>query len=277
MSASTLAGGGLDGLQEWMLDALIHPGKVDGDEVERCFTASANLSPAACLGIYQRSYILRLAKCLAEQFPALCHALGDDLFDGFAREYLEVCPSDSYTLYELGRRFPDYLEDARPDRDLPAEQREGWIDFMVDLARYERLHFRLFDAPGNEDGWWPTAATPDERLALQPCFELAVSRYPVAWYYHAIKDDPDAPFPPLRTSHVAVLRRNYLVSTFPITAAQHLFLYHLRASGDVGTALARLADATANPLDDVVRSWRDEVRASWIDAGFFVDREMAGV
>ena len=155
-------------MQRWMLDALILPGRVDRDEVERRFTASANLQPAACLAIYQRGYILRLGKCLAEQFPALCHALGEKLFDQFAREYLRVCPSDSYTLYELGRRFCDYLEDARPDRDLLPEQREGWIDFMVDLARYERLHFRLFDAPGHEGGPWPTPELPDDRLIYSP-------------------------------------------------------------------------------------------------------------
>ena len=32
--------------------------------------------------------------------------------------------------------------------DVDPKEREDWIDFMVDLARYERELFRLFDAPG---------------------------------------------------------------------------------------------------------------------------------
>ena len=269
----TLADAGpLGQMQRWMLDALILPGKVDHDEVERRYVASANLSPAACLAIYQRGYILRLAKCLAEQFPALCHALGEDLFDGFAREYLRVYPSNDYTLYELGRRFSDYLEEARPDAELGPDEREGWIDFMVDLARYERLHFRIFDAPGHEGGPWPTDDIPDDRLVLQPCFDLGVYRYPVAWYYHAFREHPDSPFPPQEQSYVALVRRDFVTSTFPINRVHYLFLEHLQHSGDVVGALAHVAEVIDTPLERVTRSWRDEVRRGWIDNGFFIER-----
>ena len=250
--------------------ALIRPDSVKRNEVEERFTAGANLQAADCLAIYQRGYILRLTKCLAEQFPALCHALGENLFDQFARRYLRVYPSDSYTLYELGRRFPGFLEEDRPDRELPPDEREGWVDFMVDLARYERLHFKLFDAPGHEGNSWPDRTVPDHDLALQPCFELDAHRYPVAWYYHAIKDNPDVDYPPNQISHVALLRKDYQVTTYPISAVHYQFLQQLQACCDIAGALAHVSEVTATPLEEVTRSWQSNVRDGWIDAGFFV-------
>ena len=105
----------LPGLQRWMLDALFAPERADADVVATTLLPGPRLPAAACLAIYQRSYILRLRKCLEEQFPACRHALGAGLFADFADEYLRACPSDSYTLHELGRRFPQWLQDSRPD------------------------------------------------------------------------------------------------------------------------------------------------------------------
>lgn len=258
--------------QNWMLDALIKPSEVKANDIEQRFTSSPNLSAAQCLGIYQRGYILRLTKCLAEQFPALCHALGKPLFDQFALKYLQECPSDSYTLYELGRRFPDFLQQDRPDKDLPPEARESWIDFMIDLASYEQLHFKLFDAPGHEGNPWPERDIKDDKLKVQPCFELASYRYPVAWYYHTIKENPDAAFPPLQTTYVALLRKDYHVTTFPINRVHYQFLKQLRSCGDVSESITFVSKVNQTPVDLVQNSWRNEVRNRWIEAGFFVEK-----
>ena len=48
-------------------------------------------------------------------FDGFCHALGDDLLNDFVAEYVREAPPESYTLYDLGRRFTDYLEANRPD------------------------------------------------------------------------------------------------------------------------------------------------------------------
>ncbi|MBE0620229.1 MAG: putative DNA-binding domain-containing protein [Burkholderiales bacterium] len=262
---------GLPGLQRWMLDALLAPRRTEG--IDARLTASPMLDARARLAIYQRSYILRLVKCLAEQFPALRHALGAPLFDDFAREYLAACPSDAYTLYELGRRFPGWLEESRPDRELPPDEREDWIDFMVDLARYERELFRLFDAPGHEGGVWPTVDVPDARLVLQPCFALAQYRYPVAWYYHEVRHERSPAFPPAHPSYVAIARRDYLTATFPLNPVHFQFLCALHKLGSVDEALQAVALEVERPLAEVRRSWDDAVRGPWIQAGFFVERE----
>jgi hypothetical protein len=263
----------LDALQRWMLDALIAPERVDRDRVDATVLPGPHIDAAACLAIYQRSYLQRLRLCLGEQFPATRHALGRRLFDDFADEYLRACPSDSYTLYALGRRFSDWLQRSRPDRDLPEDEREDWIDFMIDLAHYEHALFRLFDAPGHEGRPWPEADVDDRALVLQPCLTLAEYRYPVAWYYHEVRAGRSPEFPAALPSQVAILRRDHRTATYPVTPLHYRFLQALRDHGHVERALADIAAFTGRPRDAVVRSWTDDVRGAWIEAGFFVERD----
>lgn len=259
-------------LQRWMLEALIAPGQTPAGSADATFLPGPGLSAAGGLGVYQRSYILRLRQVLAEQLPATRHALGAPLFDAFADDYLRACPSDSHTLYELGRRFVGWMEDTRPDRDLPADQREDWIDFMVDLASYEQVLFRLFDAPGHEGRPWPEPGCDDDALILQPCLSLACYRYPVAWYYHEVRAGRQPAFPPARPSPLVILRRGYQTSTYPISALHLRFLELVRELDRVEPALEGIAAWTGRPLPEVRRSWLQEVRGPWLEAGFFVER-----
>lgn len=262
----------LAALQRWMLGALIAPERADRAGIDAAVLPGARIDAAACLAIYQRSYLQRLRLCLGEQFPATRHALGRPLFDDFADEYLRACPSDSYTLYALGRRFPDWLQRSRPDRDLPEDEREDWIDFMVDLARYERALFRLFDAPGHEGRPWPTHDADDAALALQPCLALAAYRYPVAWYYHEVRAGRSPGFPARSPSRVVILRRDFRTTTYPVTPLHFRFLRALRRYRDIGRALAGVAASSGRPQAEVARSWREDARGPWIEAGFFVAR-----
>ena len=261
----------LDALQQWMLSTLTAPRAVDAARIDDVFLPAARIDAAASLAIYQRSYILRLRQCLAEQFPATRHALGAALFADFAAEYLRDCPSNSYTLYDLGLRFPDWIERNRPDRDAAPEAREHWIDFMVDLAHYESALFQLFDAPGHEGGW-PGVDCDDASLVLQPCLRLAIYRYPVAAYYHDVRAGRAAALPPPAPSAVAILRRGLQTSTYPVTPLHHRFLRTLQCGGGIADALADISQWTGRDAAAVARSWRDDVRRPWIDAGFFVVR-----
>lgn len=269
MSASADSPESLRRLQKWFFDALVHPEQTEG--CEDLLLGSAERGARARLAVYQRSYLLRLQKCLAEQFPALCHALGEGLFADFAREYLRDRPSRSHSLYDLGNDFPAWLEAHRPDSDQPPERREAWIDFMVDLATYEHAVFRLYDAPGHEGRPWPGTDVDDARLVLQPCFALVRSRYPVAWYYHEVRRGRSPEPPPRRDEPVAIVRKDHLVSTFPITAPHFDFLTTLARSGDLPAALAQMAQAAGRSLSQVERSWRHHVRGPWIEGGFFVE------
>ena len=261
----------LDALQRWMLSTLTAPRAIDAARIDDVFLPAARIDAAASLAIYQRSYILRLRQCLAEQFPATRHALGAALFNDFADEYLRDCPSNSYTLYDLGLRFSDWIERNRPDRDAAPEAREHWIDFMVDLAHYECALFQLFDAPGHE-GDWPQVDVDDASLALQPCLRLATYRYPVAAYYYEVRAGRAASLPPQAPSTMAILRRGLQTATYPVTPLHFRFLQALQRGDTIAAALADIARWTGRDPAAVARSWADDVRRPWIEAGFFVSR-----
>ena len=117
----------LDRLQRWFQAVIMHPdGVVPGvlgpnarqhmelapGELDRVVTRSRSLTATERVAIYGRAYHARLTECLEAEFGVLRKALGDDLFRMFARAYLSNCPSQSYTLANLGKGFPGYLQDT---------------------------------------------------------------------------------------------------------------------------------------------------------------------
>jgi hypothetical protein len=261
----------LEAVQQWMHDSLVFPGRVDGDQRDALLRASPSLTAAAGLAIYQRGYFLRIASCMREQFPALCHALGEPLFNDFVADYIGNRPPESHTLYDLGRRFPLWLGENRPDRDLPAAERELWIHFMIDLGRFERQVFALFDAPGHEGKPFAEADTPDDRLRLQPCIDLGAYGFNVAAYYHAVRQSQPAPLPPAERSFAALVRTDYVTRTVPLTETQYLFLGAMVEEGGVGNGMAAVAQHLVTSPDRVGESWHSSgERQRWIDWGFFI-------
>lgn len=256
----------LSTLQSWMQGALFRP--ETAQDTDDLITPGAKLSARECLAVYQRSYALRLLACMREQFPALAHALGVDVFNDFAREYLRERPAESWTLFDLGRRFPGYLEETRPDKDTP----EAWVDFVVDLARFERQIFVVFDAPGQEGAPYADPGTPDDNLRLQPCFDLAAYSFPIAKYYHAVKVRSDPPIPAPERTWIALVRKDYVVRTFALTPLQHAFLSALQDGARIDNALSRVAELCGVSADEARVEWQAEgsPRKEWLDAGFFV-------
>lgn len=262
----------LDSLQKWMQHALVFPEQVSSEQSYRIVEASPRLNGAQRLAVYQRSYYARILKCIREQFPALCYALGEELFNDFAMEYFRERPPESYTLYDLGRRFPAFLDETRPDRDESGDNREAWIDFMVDLASFERQLFVMFDAPGHEGKPFAETADPDEKLTLQPCFALGEFRYPVAWYYHEVRRNSAPGFPPQDQSLVALVRKDYITQTLPLTEPHFAFLSALDGGSSIDEALYAVSQQFQMPEETVRRSWNEPggIRTRWIAAGLFV-------
>lgn len=267
-----MSGEALQPLQRWMHEALVFPRRVDGERRDALLRESPRLTAAAGLAIYQRGYFLRIASCMREQFPALCHALGEPLFDDFVADYIRDRPPESHTLYDLGRRFPAWLEENRPDRGRPAAERESWIDFMTDLARFERQVFAMFDALGHEGRPFAGADTPDGRLRLQPCFGLGAWDFPVAAYYHSVKLKEPAPLPPAGRSFAALVRTDYVTRTIPLGEPQYVFLKAMSSGGGVEDGLEAAARHLGTTAESVLGSWHASGdRQRWINWSFFIE------
>ncbi|MBP0021051.1 MAG: hypothetical protein J7647_26295 [Cyanobacteria bacterium SBLK] len=156
-----------------------------------------------------------------------------------------IDPISSLTGYELGRQFPSYLEKTRPDREETLDRRESWIDFMVDLARFEGQLFTLFDAPGWEGNRLPVGIHP---IAPCPCNPVDY-RFPVAGYYHAVQRQENPQFPPVRRSPVVLVRKDYLTQTFPLAVVQYQFLLALDRGEEIGKAMAIAVGEAGQPIE----------------------------
>ncbi|WP_299626948.1 DNA-binding domain-containing protein [uncultured Tateyamaria sp.] len=267
----------LSEVQRWMHSTLLAPGSESQARAADFLTPMAHLDAAQALSIYQRSYALRLAACMREQFPATCHALGAALFNDFVETYVAALPPESYTLHDLGRRFAGFLADQRPDKD--AAEKETWIDFLIDLARFERQVYVAHDCDGVESSGLEMAdlATPDSALAVQPSLTVAEYGFDVSSYFHGVRAASDPPIPSERPSFVAVLRANYQTTTVPLSHAHFTFLQALCAGENVAAALSAVSHALGQSDADVRRGWDagSATRQRWIDAGFFVKQPPA--
>lgn len=273
----------LNDVQAWMQNALIYPGQVTQTQISENLADTGQLSAIAALGIYQRSYYARLLSCMRDQFPALCFSLGEAIFNQFATEYLREHPSNSYTLYELGSRFPNYLNDTRPDRDKDIDQRERWIDFMVELAEFERLAFGLFDAKGDEPRLVTQLDAADHDLLPQRCLAIHQARFPVAHFYCAVRDNGSPTLPPYKHSFVALVRKEFKTQLIPLSYEQYTLLYNFIQTSSLSSALERSAQSLAKvkPMNSnelsayLLNQWAGPTgwKTSWIKQGLFKARE----
>jgi len=286
----------LDQVQRWMQAVITHPGgirsgvvsgaarrslDVDLHTLEAVVTPSATLSGAERLAIYSRSYHARLLQCFQSMFPGLLHALGEELLNAFAIDYLQQHPSQSYTLDQLADAFPQHLAQTRPDADAATGAREGWPDFIIDLTWLEWAFLKVYDGPGVEGQPTPDAqdllALTDEQLLAArptpaPCLRLFTFRYPVHSYWRAVRRGEQPQLPAPNECCIAMTRRNYRVVLHELPAPQYALLQALDGQHTIGQILNRAAAAGDHAPDiATLRNWLGE----WVAKGYFASVHVA--
>lgn len=215
----------LRAIQAWMQRTMIAPdAEASDEELETMVRSTPGLSARARIELYRGGYRTRLVECMRATHPALRHALGAELFDAFAAEYVELNPSRSHMLLDLGAQFPDHLAATRPDG-------ETWPYFVIDLARLERLFLEVYEGPGGEGGELaragdlPTEPDPGATVETLPCLRLFRARFPVAGYLLAVRrgEHPELPGEP-RPTWLALSRRDYAVTLTELDAPGHELL-----------------------------------------------------
>jgi hypothetical protein len=90
------------------------------------------------LEIYNRQYWFRIISAFAEDFPGLAAVVGPAAFDKLTRAYLADCPSQSFTLRNLGSRLESWLSE-HPEHagKKPA--------LALDVVRLEWTYIEAFD------------------------------------------------------------------------------------------------------------------------------------
>ncbi|MDQ3918888.1 MAG: DNA-binding domain-containing protein [Acidobacteriota bacterium] len=253
-------------LQKLMQSALLRQdGAAANPGPELFVNGSRRLTAARHLDIYRHSYVARLRECMKNQFSALAYALGEELFQMFADQYLDAYPSESYTLNELGRRFPHFLQETRPDAG--SEERESWVDFIIQLADFEYTLSVIFDAHSDDEPRPADDDTPDEDLRLNPLLRLFHHPYPICRYYLDVTRKREPELPLAEDSYCAVTRNDYRLRLLEVKPAQYHFLRALGQENSVAKAKEQLVSSygfDALRLDQAWGAWRK----TFIEGGF---------
>jgi hypothetical protein len=239
----------LSNIQKWFYKSITHPSGVaqgaaeagadlqlDKGNIVDLIKPSDKLNAADRLAIYHNAYFLRLYGVLEAEYPALKKALCEDLFKKFAVFYLQQNPSTSFTLYELSANFPEFLAQSVPSENAE----ESWPNFIIDLAKLERLFQESYRGEGTET----TINESDLVLSdlsiediknkiwrISPSLKLMRSTFPVQHYLLAARRHEDALLPEPESTWLVINRLNYNVRIYELSEDEFLTLKEVVDSG----------------------------------------------
>ncbi len=135
---------------------------------------NSRLSSLERLEIYNRSYWTRVLDALGEDFPGVRAVVGAKRFEQIRRRYLDDCPSQSFTMRNLGKHLAAWME---RNRALVGANDE----IARDMARLEWAEIESFDSAEQERlGLAEIAALqPTGTLHLQPHLQTMQAGYEV--------------------------------------------------------------------------------------------------
>jgi hypothetical protein len=253
-------------LQARFQDAIIG----DDRSILDAVNASRKFDRAARFSVYAEAYRLRLAKFLAEDFPVLRNAIGDEMFGALVEAYIGATLSRHPNARWYARQLPEFMQRADP-----------WCDHAewIDLAAFERALTDAFDARDAEPreigalASLPAEAWPNLRFGLQKSLVLlTLSRGTLAAYEVAAADEP----PPPRTGAagketetVLVWRdRGLKVLYRKLDEAETLALTEARAGKTFGEICSLLAFLDES---DSVAARAASFLSRWFADGLIVD------
>jgi hypothetical protein len=126
------------------------------------------------LEIYNRSYWSRVLDAFSEDFPGVRALLGAKRFDLLRRSYLHDCPSQSFTMRDLGRHLVEWMA-AHPALVGPNHA------IALSMAKLEWAEVESFDSAEHERLTPEDIASidPNSSLQLQPHLRLVEAAHAV--------------------------------------------------------------------------------------------------
>lgn len=117
--------------------ALCRAGELASEDLSFLVRDAGRLGPVERVDVYANMYFYRLRDSLAEDFPRLARRIGAARFHNLVTDYLLAHPSRHFSLRELGRALPGFLDAHVLAEAFPA---------LADLARLEWARLEVFDA-----------------------------------------------------------------------------------------------------------------------------------
>jgi hypothetical protein len=258
-------------------------GASNNAEAEAIIRPNDRLTSFERLEIYNRQYWFRLYGCFEEDFPGLQAILGRAKFDALMRAYLTDCPSESFTLRNLGARLESWLA-QHPEFIQPHAA------LALDMVRLEWAHIEAFDSEEKPRLSPEHLAAIDENstLALQPYLRLLALSWPVEDLLLQVRNVDGSSdsssnnatttrkrkhvrrFAALQPKPIwlAVHRLENTVWYKPIAQEEFLLLSALLAGQSLGHAIEAAFAASGLP-EDQRPAFLQEAFATWSSLGWF--------
>lgn len=226
--------------QRWFLDFVTTPEAappaLDVSAAAELVTAGPALSAFERLEIYRQAYHARLIECLADDYPVLKTALGDDGFETLARAYIARHPSQGPSLNGFGRALSAFCRVEPLDHGA----------FAADLAALEWAIVDAIHAP-TVRGIDPEtlAAVPGERwpqarLVVNPSLRVLELTYPANSFFQAVKSGAVPAIPSPAPTRVAVYRTGRSVWRMELMPGFAALVEWLASGVTLGVALERV-------------------------------------
>jgi hypothetical protein len=234
--------------------------------------------------IYNRVYWFRILSSLADDFPGLRAIIGQRKFDKLIAAYLEACPSESFTLRDLGSRLEAWLREHL--EFVPGKERSA-----VDMVRLEWADIEAFDSaelPRLTENELSRLGE-DPTFHLQPCLRLLDLAYPVDTLLLSIRDSQEqdsdiasnvvmerAARPPDKrlflpkpeNVYLAVHRQDHIVYFKRLEPEAFALLGALREGKCLSAAIAESINWTHQKVEPVTAQLHDWF-ANWASLGWF--------
>jgi len=216
------------------------------------------------LAVYRGNVAGNSAKALANTYPVVRKIVGEEFFDGLAREYARAHPATSGDLNEYGWQLAEFVAAFAHTRDLA---------YLPDVARMEWLAHRAYyaaDAAPLDPA--RLAAVPEADYAelcpvLAPACALLASPWPLAHIWTVHQDDYAGEFAVDLDSgpdRILIHRPRWRVVVASLAPEEYRFLGCALEGDPLGHALAAaLAEDLGFDLPAAL--------ARWVAAGVIVD------
>lgn len=161
-------------------------GRSTKEVVESIVKPNERLTSFERLEIYNRVYWFRILSSLAEDYPGLRAIIGQPKFDKLLVAFLRECPSESFSLRNLGSRLEWWLRE-HPEFIARKER------LALDMVRLEWADIDVFDSAELPPMTQQDLSTlgEDPVFHLQPYLRLLDLAYPVDDLLLSVRDEED--------------------------------------------------------------------------------------
>lgn len=216
------------------------------------------------LAVYRGNVTGSSAKALANAYPVVRAIVGEEFFDGLAREYARAHPATSGDLNEYGGQLAEFVAAFVHTQDLP---------YLPDVARMEWVAHRAYyaaDAAPLDPARLaavPEADYAELRPTLAPACALFASPWPLARIWTVHQDDYAGEFEVDLDSgpdRILIHRPRWRAVVQSLALGEYRFLGCALEGEPLGHALA--AALAEDPAFDLPAAL-----ARWVAAGVIVD------